>query len=165
MVTVVEDQEVLNHFNCIKLALTSTLTSICGDEPEDKELHSGKDDRFHGIIGVISLVGEKESLSLMLGFPKETAIHFSKIFAGFEIEYESEDMTDVIGELANIVAGDAVARLDAAGLRVELSLPTVARGSDMSMMTSHDIASSIMNFELPSGQFWMKLAVGKDKRH
>ena len=55
----------------------------------------------------------------------------SEKFAGFEFEFDSEDMNDLVGELSNIMAGDAKNRLLDLGVETTLSLPTVIRGKDV----------------------------------
>jgi CheY-specific phosphatase CheX len=96
----------------------------------------------------------------MLNFPRETATTMALRFAGFEIPYESEDMGDVIGELANVLAGDLCAQLDAKGVRGDMSLPTVVRASDMSLMLPEGLPSVEMHFSSPVGQFSLKLVAG-----
>ena len=46
----------------------------------------------------------------MLGLPRQTASNLVLAFAGCEIDFDSPDMGDAVGELANILAGDFVAR-------------------------------------------------------
>jgi len=45
------------------------------------------------------------------------------------VPFESSDMGDAIGELANVIAGSVKARLDQRGAKANISLPTVLRGS------------------------------------
>jgi len=144
--------------DCAKEAIRATLAAISGAEPVCRGEHE-ESMPFDGVVGIMSFVGDVE-WSLMLGFPRETAIALGPRFAGFEIEYESEDMADVVGELANVVSGDALARLDARGLKAEMSLPTVVRGSDMELVVSDKVPwRRCLRFETLDGDFWLKLAV------
>ncbi len=113
---------------------------------------------FNGIVGIVSMVGQNQTWSLMFGFSPEAAVRIGGKFAGFEIDYDSDDMGDVIGELANVVAGDAMTQLDALGIKVDLSIPTIARGRDMNMLLAKDIAKMHYNFRTSTDKFWMKLA-------
>jgi CheY-specific phosphatase CheX len=65
-----------------------------------------------GVYGIISFVGDP-CWSFMLGLPRETAAALVERFTGGAVDPESADMADAIGEVANIISGDLVARLEA----------------------------------------------------
>jgi chemotaxis protein CheX len=111
-----------------------------------------------GVIGVISFLGDLD-WSLSLGFPRETAVALSAKFAGFEIEFDSADMGDVIGEMANVVAGDVVARLADCGIQVQMSMPTVTRGHEMEVLSSSRQKCCGRLFITPDGLFWAHVTV------
>lgn len=150
-----------SQIDCVKQAIITTFNSICEEEPQYIETKENGT-TFDGIVGIISFVGEEKTFSLMLGFSRQSAIDIGFKFAGFEIDYNSEDMGDVIGELANVVGGDVIARLDAIGMKADLSIPTIARGHEMQMLLSHNVSSFKMNYSLSIGDFWVKLATLKD---
>ncbi len=112
---------------------------------------------YTGIAGIISLVGEA-CWSLMLAFPPATAIPLAQKFAGFEIDFASPDMGDVIGELANVLAGDVSARLDTRGIKVQLSLPTITRGTDLQFPLLQGQTALRMDFSTADGPFWLMIA-------
>src|SRR5207244_10134077 len=109
-----------------------------------------------GVVGIISFMGGL-SWSLMLGLPRETATALALAFAGFEIPFDSADMGDVVGELANVLAGGVSARLDTAGVAAQMSLPTVARGSDVELLLPGGLPSQRLPFASARGQFWVKV--------
>jgi CheY-specific phosphatase CheX len=112
------------------------------------------------MVGIIAVIGDV-SWSLSLAFSSETAVRIAKKFAGFEIEYDSADMADVVGELANVLAGDVVARLDELGIKAALSLPTVARVSDLKLSEPGAVESLRLKYSTSEGTFLVGLAVGK----
>jgi chemotaxis protein CheX len=144
------------HADCAKEALISTLSAICGSEPTYKGDGMGSQSGER-IVGIISIMGDV-AWSVMMGFPSATAMDLVTKFCGFEIPFDSEDMGDVVGELANVMAGDLVARLDGAGLRAEMSLPTVARGCDVDVMPPAGATLARMNFGSACGDLWMDIA-------
>jgi CheY-specific phosphatase CheX len=110
----------------VKQAVEATFAVICGEKPE--LLSFGKSDTSAtGVIGVISFVGDP-TWSMALLVPQETAPALARKFAGFDIPFDSPDMGDAVGELANVLAGDVVARLEMRRIKAQMSLPTVARG-------------------------------------
>jgi len=157
---IVTGQDYTHHTKCLTQAVTSTFASICGFQPEPKQ-ETSNGSLMEGIVGIISLIGAEYAFSLMLGLPHGTAESIARKFAGFHIPFEDPDMADVVGELANIVAGDAAARLDALGVKAELSLPTVARGSNLEMLLPEKLSRSRIDFSSAQGDFWLKLAFGK----
>jgi chemotaxis protein CheX len=142
--------------DCITEAVSSTFASIYGREPLKSE--NGTAEMVgDGVLGIISLVGGLQC-SIVLGLPRETAKAVTAKFAGFEIDYDGPDMGDVVGELANVVAGDAAGRLESRGIMANLSLPTVARGSDVEMIQQDDTTSRLVHFECTGGSFWVKIS-------
>jgi chemotaxis protein CheX len=146
------------HLESLKEAVVTTFGAISGADA----IYEGEDNSApcEGAVGIISVVGGV-AWSLVLGFPRDTAVALSMKFAGFEIPYDSADMGDVVGELANVLAGDVVARLDVMGVKVDMSLPTVARGTDVNLMLPGALSSLRLRFSIPEGCFWLGLAIGR----
>ena len=149
------------HIECLKRSIDISFNFI----PDESLKFAGdKHDSglwmSEGIVGIISLIGDL-SWSVSLGMPKDTAINFSKAFAGFDIDYDSADMDDVTGELINVLAGDIVAQLDSIGLTVDMSLPTVARGSQMEVHVPDRLPRIQLHYESTLGGFALNLTSGK----
>jgi chemotaxis protein CheX len=142
----------------VRAAFEATFTSICGGPVTpvaDAAAPGGA-----GIIGIISFLGDV-NWSFSFGLPRETALALAVKFAGFDISFDSPDMTDVIGELANVVAGDIVAQLDARRVKSQMSLPMVARGSDVEVDAPGNMPSLRVTWQSPQGVFWYRLASAK----
>jgi CheY-specific phosphatase CheX len=142
--------------DCITEAVSSTFASIYGREPLRKE-NGAAQMAGDGVFGIISLVGGLQC-SIVLGLPRDTAKAVTAKFAGFEIDYDGPDMGDIVGELANVVAGDAAGRLELRGIAANLSLPTVARGNDVEMIQQDNTMSRLVHFECTDGSFWVKIS-------
>jgi len=143
----------------VRDAVIATLSAACGIEAH----YEGNDTEtcpYDGIAGIISLVGDVD-WSLMLTLPQEAAVQLSARFAGFEIEYDSDDMTDLVGELANVIAGDVVARLEAVGVKTSLSLPMVVRGEHLNLMIPAGHPRLHMRFSSECGPFYLILGSRK----
>lgn len=145
--------DILNDL--VKKSVLETFGSICGMEPDYKGKMDGESP-CEAVVGIISLVGV-ESWSIMVGLPRGTASVMAEKFAGFEIPFESEDMGDAVGELTNILAGDVCARFDEEGIKTDLSLPTITRGSDLELLSPRKQSSTSLEFALPEGRFWITL--------
>lgn len=145
----------------VVVAASATVGSISGTEP----VYNGtrEDSDLSGIVGVVSLIGQG-IWQISVGFPKETAVAIAMKFAGFEIAYESDDMGDVVGELANIIAGDVAARLETSGVKTDLSIPAVARGDDIKIMQPNSMCSVYMLFRSSEGEFYIKISTTREPR-
>jgi chemotaxis protein CheX len=139
-------------------AVIDVMNAICGDAAQHEDC--GDAELSCGIIGVISLISQ-DAWSMMVGLPRDTAIAFAKQFTGNDITYDSRDMGDVVGELANIIAGHAAGRMETAGMKASLSLPIIARGNGITVPRQYELPSVCMGFECPQGGFWVRITSAK----
>ncbi|MFQ5451027.1 MAG: chemotaxis protein CheX [Nitrospinaceae bacterium] len=142
--------------NCVNESVATIFETIIGDRPE----YRGDDeDKMvgDGVVGIISFVGDVTWL-MMLALPRKTANHITQRFCGFDVDYDSPDMGDVVGELANVLAGDVVARLGGEGVKVAMSLPTILRGKNVEPLLPRGLPHKKMHFSLPEGELMIKIA-------
>jgi chemotaxis protein CheX len=143
------------HTACVAEAAGQILNATCGVTleplPQDESLASGG-----VIIGIISLVGDVE-WSVFFGLPRDTAVAAAQKFAGFDIPFESEDMGDAIGELTNMLAGQIKLNLDQKGVAVDISLPSVIRAENMTVLVQRQSSSSVDKrcFTSELGKLWI----------
>jgi chemotaxis protein CheX len=78
------------------------------------------------LIGVIGLSGTAQGI-VALRLPVKTALNVIGKMVGTEFQSIDSSIIDGVGELVNIVAGNAKAKFR--GQTISLSLPTVVRGS------------------------------------
>lgn len=145
--------------DCVSDSVASIFNTIFGVVPQ----YDGDDDGRQigdGVVGVISFVGDA-SWILMLALPKDSAEALAEKFCGFEVEYDSPDMGDVIGELANVMAGDIVARMGEEGVKVAMSLPTVLRGQNVEPFMPKGLPDKKMHYSLLGKDIMIKLAIAK----
>ena len=128
------------------------LNTMCDIELERLATNPGCDG--DAIAGIISFTGQL-NWSTFVAMPKETALTLVPAFAGFEIPYESEDMLDAIGELANILAGGVTLKLCATEDEPEISLPTVRRLDNIGDLSKLCKAVISMAFSSPHGTLWV----------
>jgi CheY-specific phosphatase CheX len=143
-------------------ALETSLASILGAPPtctaSDDCPGSGS-----GVLGIISFVGDVPWTFILL-LPQPTAVALARRFAGFDIAYEGPDMPDVVGELANVIAGEVVARLERKGIKARMSLPSVLRGQDIELTSVHGGPWARFFYRCPQGEFTVALASAKGAR-
>ncbi len=113
------------------------------------------------VSGVIGLSGDVTG-AVVLSFPKTVACKLASAFAGIPLDTTSEDFADAIGELANMVAGNA--KKDLAGLNVSISLPSVVIGSGHQVAQSRTSPQLIIPCQTPFGPFDVVVAMVVHKK-
>ncbi len=144
----------------IKQGTISTFATILNERPQFISiLQNGVQEEV--VVGIMSLVARDFALTLHLGFYKDSACGVAQKFARITIPFESSDMNDVIGELCNIFSGDISGRLEVWGVKSDLSIPTVVRGKEVELVLPAKSPAMTLVFKLTSGQFWVKVGIGR----
>ncbi len=140
---------------CVNNSVLSIFETIFGKAPASED--SATTSAGEGVVGIISFVGDITWL-LMVTMPKKSAESLAFKFAGFELAYDSPEMGDVVGEVANVLAGDIVARLAADDVKVAMSLPTIMKGHDVEPLLPRGIPTHMMHFTLDDDEVFVKVA-------
>jgi|UniRef100_A0A7C3HWN4 chemotaxis protein CheX len=98
-------------------------TEVKPGKPEIFNPESGTYD--WDISGIIGLAGEVIGL-VVISFPKVVALKILSKMLGRPITIIDADVTDIIGELVNIIAGNAKQGLEE--FKVAISLPSIIEG-------------------------------------
>lgn len=111
---------------------------------------------MYDISGVIGLSGDAQG-SISLSFPQDVAIRTVKKMLGDPETISEEDMTDGIGEIANIVAGNAKKHLTKFDLSI--SLPNVIIGKNHSLAGQSGSPTIVVPFTCDLGNFIMEVSL------
>ena len=87
----------------------------------------GGNDPKVDVSAIIGLSGDAVG-AVVLSFEMDIASSIASKFAGVELKPEHPDFADALGELCNMVAGQAKVRLE--GLNCSVSLPSVIIGQE-----------------------------------
>jgi CheY-specific phosphatase CheX len=139
---------------CAKASVLSCFGAVFGAEPSYLGMEEAPP-MCDGVVGLISLLGERASWTMAVGLPAESASAIVSGFVGFPLELDSPDLGDATGELANILAGYQLAEMENAGLKAAMSIPMVVRGADLSLHAAQGTVSQQLRFEVPEGKFWV----------
>jgi chemotaxis protein CheX len=85
------------------------------------------DQGCYDVSGIIGMSGDVEG-AVVLSFRTETAMNLVERFCSARLETDDPDFADAVGELANVVAGGAKAKLT--GRNISISCPSVVVGPD-----------------------------------
>jgi chemotaxis protein CheX len=111
---------------------------------------------LYDVSGIIGLSGVAQG-SISLSFPKIMALKIVSKMLGTELKVVGEDLSDGIGELANIIAGNAKQGL--AKYSLSISLPKVVVGKDHQLLSPRRCPSILVPFASAMGSFAMEVAL------
>jgi chemotaxis protein CheX len=139
------------HVNPFISATITSFSTMVGVEvvPNKPFLKKGSGVNYD-ISGVIGLSGEAKG-SVILSFPQDSVVKIVSSFLGETITEMNNDVTDAVGELANIIAGSA--KKDLAAFKLNISLPTVIMGTEHRIFDPKDVMSMIVPFTFDGGNF------------
>jgi chemotaxis protein CheX len=101
------------------------------------------------VTGVIGLAGDRSG-SVCVSFTENGARIVYKTLMGDDCEKVNAEVVDAIGELTNIIAGQARKELERAGVNLKASIPTivVGKGSELHMLSDSPMVSLPFSFEV-----------------
>ena len=111
------------------------------------------------LTGFIGLKGEVSGRVAMT-FPPDTAIKIVNKLLNIQVEAVDSDVCDAIGEIMNMVAGGAKAKLCDPNRRpIDMTLPTVVRGKHFDV--ENPLCSSWLHVSFDSlfGPFTLRMAI------
>ena len=113
------------------------------------------------VSGIIGLSGEVQG-SVVLSFQEDAASRIASTFAGVELTLDSPDFADAIGELANMVAGNA--KKDFVGYETSISLPSVIIGKGHKVSQSKVWPFLVIPCQTGLGNFNVEVALITNKK-
>ena len=140
----------IEYVNPFIEATVSTYQMMCGLEPVRDGNLELKTEGFidnYDLIGVIGLSGSVRGAVLMT-MEVKTGCDIVGSFLGEEVDGVCADLMDGFGEIINIIAGAAAAKLDG---RVDLALPTVVVGKGQQIHAKHSTPWVIIPMKFPNG--------------
>ena len=112
----------------------------------------------HDVSGIIGLSGDVAG-AVIVSFPKLSALKIAGIFAGVTLSDADEDFADAIGELANIIAGNA--KKDIEGLKIMISTPSVVIGPGHHVKSIRDLPKLVIPCSCQAGSFVVEVGIKK----
>jgi chemotaxis protein CheX len=139
-------------------ATCTTLGEMNGIEVVVKSVsQSTADEPGEVVTAVLELVSEAIG-RLVLRFPRQTAVAFARRFlAGVKDEIDEDLTRDCIGEIANVVAGQAKAMLAETAYRFAFSIPRVVVADCPELRTRVGQKCLVISFSSCLGGFTLQL--------
>lgn len=117
-------------------------------------------EKFLGdISGVIGLVSDAFTGSVVISFPEKTFLKIISRMLGEEHTKISKDIEDGAGEITNIIFGQAKVALNERGYGIKTALPSVVAGSDHSILQMTNGPRMVIPFESDAGPFFIEVCM------
>ena len=151
----------VNHINPALSSIVNVLTTMASITPSIGKPSIKKDDISLGVVtGIIDLVGKDANGSLAISFSKAVALELAQNMLRIETDVIDEMIEDLIGEMANMVAGGAKAIYDEQGIDFELTLPKVLTGINHQVKHSFIGTTLLLPFTTDAGEFYVEACFG-----
>lgn len=113
----------------------------------------------HDITGVIGLSG-RASGSVVISMEKSVALSAAEAMLAEKCEEVDESVIDVVGELTNMIGGNAKSRLPE--YEMNLALPTVITGKEHAIRFASEVSPVLISFTSEWGEFTIEVALKED---
>ncbi len=145
--------EYINPFLSGTINVLKTMASVT---PVPGKPYVKKDKLSIGdISGIIGLTGAKQG-SVVVSFTKECALKVISAMLMEEYTELNDDVRDAVGEITNMISGDARKHLAELGLKFEAGIPTVISGKNHEISHSSDGPCIVIPFECDGLKFFVE---------
>lgn len=146
--------EFINPFllAAVKVLETMTFTEAKPRKPYLKQDKEPKGD----VTGIIDISGQAEG-SLAITFSHDCICHLVANMFGEQVDTINQDVKDAVGELTNMISGDARRQLAESGLPLQAGIPQVFSGPGHKV--EHSGPAIAVPFETPGGEFTIEVCI------
>lgn len=109
------------------------------------------------VSGLIGMVGPQTRGSFSVTFEENLAIEIMARMVGERPDSINNEITDMVGEITNMVTGGAKRILAEKGFEFEMATPVVVSGAEHTITHKSDGKIIIMPFESPYGRAYIEI--------
>ena len=137
-------------------ATINVLSSMTGLSPVPGKPYVKKTDKAQGDVSAIVGITGCKSGAVALSFSQSCAIALVKGMLGDAIEDIIADTRDAVGEITNMISGQARATLSEMGLPLQGSTPSIVFGANHSLSFPGQVTTVAIPFETDYGAFTLE---------
>jgi chemotaxis protein CheX len=148
----------ISHIEPFIDATVGVFREMFGLEPEFLNPYLlQRDDRNEwDISGIIGIGGDSKGV-VVVSLSTELATALTSILTGSASTASEDDIIDAVGELVNIIAGNAKKGLEE--YRLDISLPSIVRGPDHRIAWQQSVPIIGIPFKIPMGRFHLSIGL------
>ena len=114
---------------------------------------------FGDVTGVISLTGAKANGSLIISFQGALILKIVSNMFMEEITELTSEVSDAVGELTNMICGNAKTNLTSLGFAFDMATPFVLTGQNMEVKQLSKTETIVAPFSTEFGRFTVELSL------
>lgn len=116
------------------------------------------------VTGIIAMSSPQTLGTLAISFPKPVILDIAQRMLGEEFEEIDDTVSDLVGELTNMVTGSAKALLHEKGYDFDMATPIVITGKDQKLSHKTSGPLIIIPFDTGSGAFFVEMCFEEIQR-
>ena len=152
------DVKIINPFLAAAVNVLKTMANIV---PTPGKPFLKKDRAALGdVSAIIGITGAAQG-SMALTFSESCICAIVQNLFGSPVNDVNDEVLDAVGELTNMICGDARRRLGEEGVSLQAGIPTIVSGKDHSLTHVHDGPRLAVPFDTAHGQFVVEVAFNK----
>lgn len=135
---------------------TMVMMEVADSDPLDEPIT-----RFHcSVTSMVGLAGTYTGI-LSIHCPVPLALKITANMLGMDVDEFCEDVSDALGEIANMLGGYVKQVLSKGGLDINLSIPTVISGEEYTIAATSDNDAVVIPFSFEGERFIVSLKLEK----
>lgn len=153
------DVDVVNPFLSAVIEVLSTMAQVVvtPDKPYIKKGSGARGD----ITGIIGITGEREKGTISVTFEESLALAVVGNMLGETISAVNDEVRDAVGEITNMISGQARQGLAATGRKYHAAIPTVTVGKNHEVTHVSDGPILAIPFNAPFGKLTVEVCFSK----
>jgi chemotaxis protein CheX len=152
------DIKIINPFLS---AAVNVLTTMANIAPQPgKPFIKTKDTALGDVSAIIGITGEAQG-SMALTFTESCILTIASSLMGESYTEMNAEVKDSVGELTNMICGDARRRLSEAGIILQAGIPTIVAGKSHSITHIANGPRLAVPFQIEGGSFIIEIAFNK----
>lgn len=151
--------DVVNPFLDAVIEVLSTMAQVevTPEKPYVKQGSSAKGD----ITGIIGITGEREKGTISVSFEESMALAVVGGMLGETMTSINEEVRDAVGELTNMISGQARQGLSATGRKYHAAIPTVTVGKNHEVTHVSEGPILAIPFTSPHGKLTVEVCFSR----
>ena len=148
------DVKLINPFIESTLHVLQTIASTNADpgKPFLKNDNVARGD----VSGVIGLTGDVSGM-ISVSFSENCILKIVSCMFGEEMKELNDEIKDAVGEISNMISGQARQKLEELGTSLQAAIPSVIMGKNHSITHMTKFPIIALPFETPSGDFTIEV--------
>ena len=155
----------IEYINPFILATKKVLSTMASTESQARKPSLKSENNFKAlgdISAVIELSGESKG-SIGISFTKSCILNIAEQMFGEKLEDLQEDLVDMVGEIVNMVSGEARRELAKLGFHFSAGIPVTMMGENHEIKHFVEARIILIPFQTTSGEYFIEACFESNK--